>query len=430
MTKKRTPKTTDKLESVTKTLLECFEELSLIYRVLPDFILSLDIKKIQSLILSEAMEALEADMGWLVPCRENGDQIKPLRKDIDKRTASVINSFVVNELLKTGKSKEYYNLGAELGLSEDTIPGPFLCSLLKTEKKVYGALCIGRKNSEKYFTAGDLKLANLLTTSAALAIENFELHKSKLEEEQALTRIREEMRLARDIQMNLFPKDSPRIAGYDIAGKSIPAKSVGGDYYDYFPLDGQKTAVCLGDISGKGLPAALLMSNLQATIRGQSAACGLPKDCIHRTNHFLYRSTDTDKFATLFYGILYPEINEFCYSNAGHNPPLFLNIRGEAQLLKTGGPVIGFMEDVTFTNDTVIFEPGSVCVLYSDGVTEAMDKKEREFGEERLEASIRNNMNLTAAGIIDKIIEDVNEYSTGPEQSDDITMVVIKKVQG
>ena len=234
--------------------------------------------------------------------------------------------------------------------------------------------------------------------------------------------------MAHDIQVNLLPKSNPDIPGYDIAGKSIPALSVGGDYYDFIPIDENNLIICLGDISGKGMPAALLMSNLQATIRGQALIAGAPKECIIRTNSMLFHSTATNKFATLFYGILDMEMHKFCYTNAGHNPPLLYKDDAEPILLKTGGPIVGFMDGISYPDDTVSFNGGDVCVIYSDGITEAMDVDENEYGEEPLESFVKDNRNLSSNEMIEKIFETVRAHAGRAPQSDDMTVVVIKRI--
>ena len=211
------------------------------------------------------------------------------------------------------------------------------CVPLIVKSKLTGILSTFNKTTNKHFTDDDLRLLSIVAAQSAQIVENARLY----EEEQKLFKLQEETRLAREIQIKLLPKTDPEMQEYDIAGKSIPALSVGGDYYDFIPAETNKLALCLGDISGKGIPAALLMANLQATVRAQALIGSSPRECVNRSNVLLYRSTDTDKFATLFYGILDIKNNEMCYANAGHNPPVFIKKEEDPILLKPNRPILG-----------------------------------------------------------------------------------------
>ncbi|MCJ7802058.1 MAG: SpoIIE family protein phosphatase, partial [Candidatus Marinimicrobia bacterium] len=194
--------------------------------------------------------------------------------------------------------------------------------------------------SDDGFTLDDQRILSIIATQSAQVVENARLYG----EEQSLIKIEEELSFAKKIQTNLLPKSNPQIAGYDIAGMNISAKEVGGDYYDFISIDENNTVICLGDISGKGMPAALLMANLQATLRGQALFTSSAGECLARSNKLLYRSTDMQKFATLFYGILDNSKNIFHFSNAGHDPPFLINSDKIVTRLTKGGTVLGFME--------------------------------------------------------------------------------------
>ncbi|MGD9898920.1 MAG: PP2C family protein-serine/threonine phosphatase, partial [Calditrichaceae bacterium] len=221
---------------------------------------------------------------------------------------------------------------------------------------------------------------------------------------------------------------SPRFDGYDIAGQSIPAKDVGGDYYDFIKVDESQLAICLGDVSGKGIPAALLMSNLQATLRGQTMMLESgPRECIGRSNQLIFRSTDLDKFATLFYGIIDNKSNNLIYTNAGHDIPFLLRADRECSRLMTGGIVVGFVEKYSYDQERVSFDLGDVLILYSDGLTEAMNEDEEEFGEQRLYEVVQKNRNLSAAELIQVIMKNIYEFSSESTQMDDMTVVVVRR---
>ena len=201
-------------------------------------------------------------------------------------------------------------------------------------------------------------------------------------------RIEEELarvRLAARIQRDLLPKAPPRVAGYDLAGRSIPAQTVGGDYFDYLFMDDKNLALCIGDVSGKGLPASLLMANLQAAIRSQVMASTSVSESMRRTNRLLFQSTDDGKFATVFYGVLDFDRHDLRFSNAGHNPPLVFRGGGkEVERLEMGGTMLGAFENSLFDESVCHLEKGDLLVAYSDGITEARNGTQDEFGEEGL----------------------------------------------
>jgi sigma-B regulation protein RsbU (phosphoserine phosphatase) len=216
-------------------------------------------------------------------------------------------------------------------------------------------------------------------------------------------------------------------SGYDIVGRTIPAQEVGGDYFDFIPIDEYRLAFCLGDVTGKGLPASLLMANLQATLRGQTLTTGSPKTCLERSNQLLYQSTSPEKFATLFYAILDLQNHQILYSNAGHDNPYLCSDRAATKRLKIGGIPLGMLPDFSFEQESVPLEDDSILVAYSDGVTEAMNAQEEMFGEERIAAVIDQHKNAPATEIIDHLVSAVKTFAAGYPQSDDITVVVMRR---
>lgn len=235
------------------------------------------------------------------------------------------------------------------------------------------------------------------------------------------------LRLAGKIQRDLLPSEKPEIPGYDIAGNNIPADAVGGDYYDFIPMENNRYAICLGDVSGKGLPAALLMANVQATMRGQSLDISSPKECITKANSLICRSTADDKFITLFLGILNANDHTITFTNAGHDLPYFLNRNGAVQRLQTDGLVLGMMDGVPYEEDSISFNPGDCLVMHSDGITEAMNPDGEDFGEEKLEDIIKQNHTESSDVMLERIISAVEFHTRGTPQSDDVTLVVVKR---
>jgi sigma-B regulation protein RsbU (phosphoserine phosphatase) len=246
-------------------------------------------------------------------------------------------------------------------------------------------------------------------------------------DEEARIRSLEEARTARNIQINLLPKSNPKIKGYDIAGMSVPASDVGGDYFDFILLDDHRLGIALGDVSGKGLPAALVMSNLQATIRSLASMNLTSRECLERANKLLYRSTDAKTFISLFYGILDTKKNTLCYANAGQNLPLLVSHDKKTTPLQNHGLVLGTKKDVTYKAEEIQIKPGDRLLIYSDGIPEAMNEQLEEFGDERLLKLAKNNGDYSAEEMIYRITSELNGHFGSASQNDDMTMVLLQR---
>lgn len=246
-------------------------------------------------------------------------------------------------------------------------------------------------------------------------------------------RLTQELATARGIQMRLLPGSQPVVPGYEVTGASIPSREIGGDYYDFLVQGDDAIGIAIGDVSGKGMPAALLMSNLQASLHGQVLHRGTVASVVQRVNDLLVRSTDPHMFATFFYGVLETLTGRFTCTNAGHNPPLVLRRDGSLERLSTGGLLLGMVGDMVYEQATVVLAPGEVIVMYTDGITEAVgpgvdeDDPDAMWGEDRLCDVIRRHRHLPASGIQDAILAAVADHTRGVAQSDDITLVVVRR---
>ncbi|MBN1997217.1 SpoIIE family protein phosphatase [candidate division KSB1 bacterium] len=297
-----------------------------------------------------------------------------------------------------------------------------LCVPMTLNGRLMGLVSCFNKKSPEGFDGQDQRLLCIIATQSAQIIENARLR----QKEEDLIRVEEELRLACEIQTGLLPKSTPELKGYDVTGISLPARIVGGDYFDYILIDEFHYAFCLGDISGKGLPAAVLMANLQATIKGLVMSDPQPDRCLARANTILFRNTSPNRFATMFYGVLNLKTNQILYSNAGHNRPILVSSSGHITELQSAGLALGFLENTPYSTDLARLDKGDSLVIYSDGVTEAMNPDEEEYGEERLYQLIQSVYDEPARNIQDKLIESVKTFTQGHPQSDDITLVVIK----
>jgi len=246
-------------------------------------------------------------------------------------------------------------------------------------------------------------------------------------------RLTRELETAREIQERLLPTSEPQLSGFEVTGASIPSRQIGGDYFDFLVQDQGRIGVAIGDVSGKGMPAALLMSNLQASLQGQVIHPSSVAEVVTRVNNLIVGSTDPHMFATFFYGLLDTENGTFTSTNAGHNPPLVLRADGQMDLLKSGGLLLGMVDGVVYKQEHTELAPGEIIVMYTDGITEAVgpsaeeDDPEAMFGEDALEEVVRRNSHLPAVGIKEAILDAVSQHTQGVAQSDDITLVVIRR---
>ena len=262
------------------------------------------------------------------------------------------------------------------------------------------------------------------------------------EELLARERFERELETAREIQRRLLPYTVPQVEGFQITGISEPTRQVGGDYYDFLLLDNGRIGVAVGDVSGKGIPAALLMSNLQASLKGQILHPSRVSQTVSMVNQLLVSSTDMNMFATFFYGELDPRDGSMVATNAGHDPPILCRSNGHIDRISTGGLVLGVMEGIPYKEEALTIERGDVLVIYTDGITEAQgpledlpdsddeakeDDRVNLFEEERLIEVIRSNRHRSAQEIQALILDAVRRHTAGTPQSDDITLVVIKR---
>lgn len=299
-----------------------------------------------------------------------------------------------------------------------------LCVPLMVKGDLIGYLAVFDKKDSSPFYEADSRLLSIIGSQSAQVIENARLY----EEEKELIALQQEMRMAREIQVNLLPDAEPELPGFRISATNIPARSVGGDYYDFMRLESGALGFCIGDITGKGMPAAMLMSNLQATFRSQALNSRSCAHCLDGTNRLLFHSTEPTNFATFFYGVLDPENGELEFANGGHDSPLlFREGNNKPERLEPTGMLLGVREHSDYGNSSVTLSGGELLVLYSDGITEAMNSEEEEFGIDRLVEVAGENRQKTASEIVRAVLEAVEKHAGETSQSDDITLMVIKK---
>lgn len=249
----------------------------------------------------------------------------------------------------------------------------------------------------------------------------------KEKSERLLRRIEKDLDQAAMIQQDLLPRENPILEGFEIAGTNIPCYQVGGDYYDFIPIDADRLGVVIADVSGKGISAALLMASLRAALLAEIHHHYNIQEMAGRLNDFVFKSSPMNSFITFFFCEINRQTGEFKYINAGHNPPLIIKNSDQASNLESSGFALGMFPGENYELGKIHFKSEDVAVLFTDGIPEGRNTAEEEYSNERLKNLVIDMRNLTAGQISTKIFDDVEAFTAGTEQADDITLVVIKR---
>src|SRR6267378_2271228 len=272
------------------------------------------------------------------------------------------------------------------------------------------------------YAKDDLEVLGLLASQVAIIIEKVMLHEQLIEKQ----RLETQLEVARQVQLELLPARDPQLEGFDISAYNFPTEEVSGDYYDWVRIYDDQIGIVIADVAGKGVPAALLMAFLRASLRAATHTGYSPNISMSKVNYLLWESIERNQFVTAFYGLLDATNGTLAYSNAGHNPPLLLNVDGSARFLEQGGVPLGMFRDTRYYEFYLTLEPGQVLVLYTDGVTEANNPEEEEFGRDRLVEAVRAARGLTGREMIEAVQRDVAQWTDGRGAHDDVTFFVIK----
>ena len=303
---------------------------------------------------------------------------------------------------------------------------------LRTRSEILGVLLLGERPQRAGFSAHEKQVLRACADQFALMIENARLTDRVVEQET----LRRDIALASDVQRRLLPDAPPRVDGADFAAISVPARRIGGDYYDFVELRDRALGIALADVSGKGVAAALIMSVVQASLRIISSEGDVPPPrLVARMNEFVYRSTPGSKYATFFYAQLDQQGRQLRYVNAGHNAPYLLragrrstadSAPPEIEELSVGGTVVGMFPEMEYEEATVELCPGDVLLAFTDGVPEAHNPENEEFGEERLQQLLRQTAHLPANEISARLSDEMKDWIRDAEQYDDLTFIVMK----
>ncbi|MDQ2711983.1 MAG: SpoIIE family protein phosphatase [Acidobacteriota bacterium] len=310
------------------------------------------------------------------------------------------------------------------------ILGTQLLLPMTLNSRLLGLISLGGKKSEAPYSQNDLHLLGAVASQTGLALENAELTETIRKEIAQRERLDRELEIARDVQQHLFPQTLPSVEGLDFAGYCRPAESVGGDYYDFVRLTNGCLGIAVGDVSGKGIAAALMMASLQASLRGQTIKpCATLAEMVQNINRLVYDASAENRYATFFYAEYDPGCRLLKYVNAGHNSPVVLrrtSDSGQVFRLTEGGTVIGLFPEFPFHQAEIPLESGDLLLAFTDGISEAMNNEDEEFDESRLIQTLRELKARTAADLISGILERVDRFTSGARQHDDMTLVVVR----
>lgn len=299
-----------------------------------------------------------------------------------------------------------------------------MCVPLWNNKKIIGIIYSDRITIPEQFNKEDLRLLTLLSNLAAVKIENAKLIDKAIEKE----RMDKEIALAASIQKDFLPRRNPECENFEIAGKNIPCYQVGGDYYDFLPIDKSRIGVVIADVSGKGMSASLLMATLRAALYSEVQPGYDIKAMAKKLNSFIHKSSDINHFITFFYGEIKIETGEMCFVNAGHNPPVIVEKDGKTRRLKSSGLCLGMFPDSEYEVQCTAMEPGDLALLFTDGMTECRNQAQEEYSEDRLIAYCKKKAGLPAQALLDEIYGEVKSYSRDRPQMDDMTLIIVKRI--
>jgi sigma-B regulation protein RsbU (phosphoserine phosphatase) len=390
-----------------------------------------DLDQLLQIILQLALKNLSAERGTIYLIDEEREEIWS-RVLTGKKMSEIrlpIGTGIAGSVAKNGRTVNLQDVSKDkrFQASFDRTSGfrtrTMLCRPMRNRNgKIVGVFQLLNKK-KGVFTEEDILFLEAFSDHAVLAIENARLHTASLAQE----RVEKELQIAAAIQQKLLPASLPTIAGYDLAALAVPCKTVGGDFYDILRLNDDEYAIVMADVSGKGIPASLIVSNLNAFLKAYIEYIPDPERLVMRLNDVAVENTTAESFVTLFFLRLNIRTHAYTFVNAGHNAPYVVD--GPTVIeLPAGGLPLGMMEGMTYTSGTGTLPPGASIVLFTDGLPEAMDRHHELFGNERFTASVSRTAGLPASESVARVMKDVREFTGSEPPSDDMTMFVVRRV--
>src|SRR5256714_432559 len=429
-------------ENVKEAVMPNAAELSIVDKLR----MLLDItKKIgRSLDMQEVLKQVMDTLGSLVPYDAAGIYIIKCDKSADCATSETtifhgeaVRGYDIEEL-KTLRLKMGEGIIGRVALTGEPIISPDVqkdsryCNArpetrsemtapIISNEEVIGVFDLESDQVNAY-DADDLEVLMLLASQVAIIIEKVMLHEQMMQKR----RLEAQLEVARQVQLELLPADDPHLDGFDISAYNFSTEEVSGDYYDWVRIYDDQIGLVIADVSGKGVPAALLMAFLRASLRAATHIGYAPHISMSKVNYLLWESIERNQFVTAFYGILDAANRTVAYCNAGHNPPFLMEVDGKVHFEERGGVPLGMFRDTRYYEYFATIEPGQVLVLYTDGATEATNRKDEEWGRDRLVEAVRQCRHLGAREMIDYIHRDVLNWTEGLGATDDVTFFIIK----
>ncbi|MCB0280944.1 MAG: SpoIIE family protein phosphatase [Calditrichae bacterium] len=347
------------------------------------------------------------------------------------KKGSIFSEENINKCLKSGIGKNDFQTPLRIEQTEEQLKNKFCDFGIKiivpmvVQDQVRGYIFLGSKLNKTGFSESDVEFLSTLANIAIISIENARLFQETLEKK----RLEEELNLAKNIQTKLLPDTMPVISRYDVHGYNIPSKSVGGDYFDIIKLNNDEFIFTIADVSGKGMPASLLMSNLQAGLHTLHQENYSLAEITFRLNNLIYKNTSIEKYITFFIAKLNIPQNKIFYVNAGHNPPYLFFKDGNYEELSTGGIILGMMADMPYEIGELQMKPGSYLTMFTDGVTEAMSPDDQPFEEFRVIDFFKQEIAkpVSCEQINLKMIETLYKFAGDPTKDDDITILTLSR---
>ena len=419
-----------KPEEITTTRKEG-DLLALISKVGITLLASATLNETLEQIVSLVFEAVPADRCLLMMRDEGSEDLRVAVARLRDRVGEVgeirVSRNVLDEVVMRGKSVLTSDAQHDPRFASGTVVLQGIRSVLAVplgvSEKVFGIIYADSPIADGRFTEDHLKVLTTLASVAAIRVENARLAEARLQQE----RLERELQLAMEIQQRFQPTAPPLVPGYELQGISFPCYEIGGDYYDFIERDDGRLVIALGDVSGKGTAAALLMSSLHASVHAQSGSHDTLSATISAVNRYLADNIPANRFVTLFYAELDPASGALSFLNAGHNPPLIVHAAGTVEQLASGGLPLGIKRNAEYREGRTQMQLGDVLVIYSDGVTEASSPSGEEFGVTRLYEVVSRNIDASAAGVRDRIESALTKFSQGTQAADDITLVIVKR---
>jgi phosphoserine phosphatase RsbU/P len=375
-------------------------------------------------ILDLSIQAVKADRGVLMTL-EDGELVVKSNKGEGFRISTAVRDRVLN----SGLSVLVRDTSVDAAFRErrsivEQNIRTLMAVPLQTGEQIIGIIYVDSPSLLREFTKDDLNLLTVMANVAAIRIE----HTRFAEVERTRQLMARDLEQAAEIQQRFLPAVAPAVHGLDLAGHNAPCRTVGGDYYDFFPYESSRVAMVLGDVSGKGMPASLLMMGLQARVQVLIEEPKSLADVMTRLNRITSANCPSNRFISLFFCILDGDTGELTFCNAGHNPPLIVRATGDYEQLKGGGPVLGILSSIDYQEYRAALNYGDVLVIYSDGVTEATDPAGREFEIDGLAAAVIQSSAQPGATIVGEINKALVSFTAGAPPSDDITLIIARRV--